>query len=240
MDRRSDMNESTEHGLADAGSSPPEARQRTAEAARETGGEVATVAHEAAAQASTVAREAGQGVQDVVDEARRVIHDEADKQTHALSDSMRRLGGDLTGMSHNADDTPAADYVGRIGDSLESAAARLDDGGIDGALDQLRSVARRRPGMFLLGSAMSGFAVARVMRHADAPSRSDRASLTAPSGSQPGHPDQVALGEVTDYGRSQMRGPDDQTAAVDLRDDYDGRPDDAPRLRDEMQEWVRP
>ena len=235
METSNGINPPVRQDLDGPGSSATAARDRAGEAAQEARSEVAAVAHDVVDQASTVARDAGEGVSDVIDEARRVVHDEADKQAHVLSESMRQLGNDLADMARQADDTTAADYVGRIGGSLESVASRLDEGGIDGALDQIRTIARRRPGMFLAGSAMSGFAVARVMRHASAPSRSQTGTSQV-GASAASERSQPALQSPSAPSTSTSDGASD----VDLRDQYRDRPGEAPQLREDMQEWARP
>jgi hypothetical protein len=47
-------------------------------------------------------------------------------------------------------------------------AERLESGGLEGALSDLQTFARRRPGVFLLGAAATGFAVGRLLRGAQA------------------------------------------------------------------------
>ncbi|QGG95077.1 hypothetical protein [Actinomarinicola tropica] len=215
---------------------------RAKEAAGEARGEASTVAHEARDQVAHVAHEAQEGMRDVVDEARHVVHDEADRQTHSVAESMHRLAGDLRAMADRSEsDGVASDYVGRIGRTLDDVAQRLDDDGVDGALDEMRRFARRHPGMFLAGSAFGGFALARVMRHANAPGSS---SPQRSDGGSIGTPQLQGEGQLTEYGRSQMRGQGQDSGGrredIDLRDDYERRPADAPQLRDDMQEWVRP
>lgn len=222
----------------DEGSTMTATTDRAKEAAGEARGEASVVAHEARDQAAHVAHEAQEGMRDVVDEARDVVHDEADRQTHTVAESMHRLAGDLRTMADRSEsDGAASDYVGRIGRTLDDVARRLDDGGVDGALDEVRTFARRHPGMFLAGSAAGGFALARVMRHASAPdgdasSGSDGASSPSQLHGQ---------GELTEHGRAQLRPSGDADRHdIDLTEDYDRRPADAPQLRDDMQEWVRP
>lgn len=218
-----------EDARADQGSTMTATADRAKDAARDARGEVATVAYDARDQAATVVHEVQDGVRDVVDEARTVVHDEADRQTHTVAESVRRLAGDLRSMAERADhETAASDYIGRIGRSLDDVARRLDQGGVDGALDEIRTFARRHPGAFLAGSAASGFAVARVLRHASAPNGSSGPSR----GTQP-----EARGELTDYGRSQLRsGQPDEGPDIDIRDDA-RQPSDTTT---DVPEWVRP
>lgn len=223
---------------SEQGSTMTSTTERATETAREVRGEVAGVAHDAAEQVAAVAHEATAGVRDVVDEARHAVHDEADRQTHTVAQSMQRLAGDLRSMADRSEEaTAAADYVGRIGRSLDDVARRLEQGGVDGALDEARTIARRHPGMFLAGSALGGFALARVMRHAAAPQSSSPGPESATGEVGPGQ------GQLTEYGRSQLRAPDATSTRdedIDLRQDFERRPGDAPQLRDDMQEWVRP
>jgi len=204
-------------GPSGGGSVATNTKERAADIATEAGGAVSGIAHEAMDEVRNVAQTASSEVSDVVDEVRRVVHGEADKQTHTLSDSMRRVADDLRAMAQaTSDETMAADYVGRIGRSLSTVADRLDDGGIDGALGEMRQVARRHPGLFLTGAAMSGFTMARVLRHAGAPSHG-------------------TTDESLPRGAHSL--PSDQ---VDLRDPIQASDGHAPRLPNDVQEWARP
>lgn len=217
----------------DSASTSNQASARAGEVASEARGEVAHVADEAMQQTTAVVHQAEAGVRDIVDEARRAVHDEADRQTHTVSSGVRTLADDLQRMAGASDgETPAADYIGRLGHGLGTMADRLDDGGIDGAMEEARRVARQHPGMFLTGAALGGFALARVLRHAEAPSGNGSAESS-------GARREPTEGVVTPYGESQMR-TGSVPADVDLRDDYERRPGDAPQLREDMQEWVRP
>ncbi|MBK5224861.1 MAG: hypothetical protein JJE52_18695 [Acidimicrobiia bacterium] len=171
----------TGEGRGDGSNVATTTKERAADVASDAGGAVTDMAHEAADEARTVAQTATSEASDVVDEVRRVVHDEADKQTRTVSHSLRRLAVDLQAMAEgSSDETMAADYVSRMGRSLSSVADRLDDGGVDGALDDLRQMARGHPGAFLGGAAMSGFTMARMLRHANAPARSSDGEGGAP------------------------------------------------------------
>jgi hypothetical protein len=60
----------------------------------------------------------------------------------------------------------------------------MDQRGVEGVLDDVRSFARRRPGVFLLGAGIAGFAVGRLVRGAkDAPTSRpgpSRAAIASP------------------------------------------------------------
>jgi len=73
-------------------------------------------------------------------------------------------------------------YARQASGEVQRFAQRIDERGFDGLVDDLQSFARRRPGAFLLGAAVTGFATGRLLRGArDAASDDD----SAQSGSRP-------------------------------------------------------
>lgn len=61
----------------------------------------------------------------------------------------------------------ASDLTNRVASGLERTASRLDEGGIQGVVQDVESYARRHPGQFLLGAAAAGFVVGRLIQLAD-------------------------------------------------------------------------
>ena len=61
----------------------------------------------------------------------------------------------------------AATAVCGVADQVDRGARRLSEGDLDTALDDVKRFARNRPGTFLLGAVGAGFAVGRLLRHAD-------------------------------------------------------------------------
>lgn len=100
--------------------------------------------------------------------ARRVgeqVRGEADTQTNRLAQGIRGFADDLDSMSSSGNsDSAAAGLVRQAADGGRQAADWLDHRGLDGLLDEMRSFARRRPGMFLLGAAVAGFAAGRLAK----------------------------------------------------------------------------
>ena len=146
--------------------SPPSGGKDTREQARdearktaETGKhKAAEVAEEAKSQTSQLARTAG-------DEARQRADGELDKLAGALS----RLGDELDemadGSSHpNGYVTALARDGARTANRLSQ---RLESGGLDGAVNEVKTFARRRPGTFLAAAVGVGLALGRVTRNAD-------------------------------------------------------------------------
>ena len=142
----------------------------------------------AAEQARRVASTAGDGAKEVVGEARQQAREVAGVARDQARDAMRSAQDELRGHASQQTDRAAqglagfadqikalvdgrtdeagqaADYARQAGDKVSQLAGRLQDGGFDGLVDDLRGFARRRPGLFLIGAATAGFAVGRMVR----------------------------------------------------------------------------
>jgi hypothetical protein len=142
----------------------------------------------AADQAKQVASTAGDGAKEVVGEARqqarqvagvardqamgamRSAQDElrghASQQTDRAAEGLRGLAGQIQALVEGRTDEAgmAGDYARQAGDKVNQLAGRLEYGGFDGVLGEVRTFARRRPGLFLIGAAAAGFAVGRMIR----------------------------------------------------------------------------
>lgn len=142
----------------------------------------------AAEQAKQVASTAGEGAKEVVGEARQQAREVAGVARDQAMDAMRSAQGELRGHASQQTDRAAvglasfadqikalvdgrtdeagqaADYARQAGDKVSQLAGRLQDGGFDGLVDDLRGFARRRPGLFLIGAAAAGFAAGRMIR----------------------------------------------------------------------------
>jgi vacuolar-type H+-ATPase subunit H len=141
------------------------------------------LAHDASAHAGdltgSVREHAGDVGQEMVQQGRRVIEDargkareEADAQSRQAVSALRQWSdrGRALAEGRTEDAGPLADYTRDLAGRVSDIADRMDQRGFDGVLDDVRSFARRRPGMFLLGAGVAGFAVGRLVRGAkDAP-----------------------------------------------------------------------
>src|SRR5262245_10202049 len=85
---------------------------------------------------------------------KRVAADHIDDLAHALG----RAGEQLD----QSQPTLAA-YAGQIASGVSNLATRLRDGSVEDLLDDARRVARRNPGLFLLGGFAVGVALARFL-----------------------------------------------------------------------------
>ncbi|MEU0161789.1 hypothetical protein ABZ154_23905 [Streptomyces sp. NPDC006261] len=173
-------------------------------------GDVTATAKE---QAADVAGEAAARAQDVVGELRDQLEQQARSQTQRLADNVRRLADDLQDMSRNGDsDSSAAGAVRQLADRGHQAASRLESRGPDGLLADLQDFARRRPGVFLAGAALAGFATARLAKGAKSADGGASRSAGAADGSTgrgaPGVPDARPTDLTPSYGGSIAPGPD--------------------------------
>ncbi|WP_219689037.1 hypothetical protein, partial [Streptomyces anatolicus] len=155
-------------GTSRADQSKPAAVAQTAQAKAGEGaglvGDKATeVAGTAREQAAEVAQEATAQARDLVGEVRDQLQDQARSQTRRLAENVRRLAGELQEMSESGKpDSSVSGVVRQIADGGHQVASRLEERGPDGLIGDLQDFARRRPGVFLAGAALAGFAVARA------------------------------------------------------------------------------
>jgi hypothetical protein len=157
------------------GSPPPAGDDSsTGDVAREQGEQVKdeavqqaqAVAGTAAGEASHVAQEAAGHARDLAADAKRQLHRQAREQTEHLGGALGQLGDRVHALAEGRREEagPVGDYVERIADQVDELAGRVDGLGFDGLIDEVQRFARRRPGAFLAGAAITGFAVSRLGR----------------------------------------------------------------------------
>jgi hypothetical protein len=138
-----------------------------------------TAAHGAVEQASALAGsgvdEAARVLQEVrtqstrlMGDARSTARERAGVQFAHLATTLQDLSGELDEMSRTArpDGTLAA--LAHDGASaMRQMSRRIEEGGLDGTLHDVRAFARRRPLAFLGGAFAVGLLAGRVMRNTD-------------------------------------------------------------------------
>ena len=133
------------------------------------GHEAQKVGETAKEQAGQVAGEVGRQARNLLDETRSQLRNQAQEQTDRISATLSDLANELRGMADNAPD-PSSSVANLVGDGarrLEDFATHLQAGGLDSVVDDLKTVARRRPGAFLAGAAVAGVVVGRLFRNVD-------------------------------------------------------------------------
>jgi hypothetical protein len=210
------------------------AREATATAADE-GKRVGAVGAE---EMQNVASEAKYQARNLVNEAIGQASEQTSTQRDRLVGTLQSLSSDLDQMATSSDSSGLASELARQGaERARALSLRLDSRDPSELLDEVRSFARRRPGMFLLGALAAGVVVGRLVRGAkqttstgDAyPRPTDTPSPYIPSQYAPagagydeiGAGDPLAgspeVGAVGDYTSAGPVLPDDETRITGVR-----------------------
>lgn len=156
------------------------AQDKAGEGAGLVGDKAAEVAGTAKEQVANVAGEAGAQARDLAGQLRGRLQDQAQSQTQRLAENVHRLADELREMGESGQsDSRVAGAVRQIADGGHQVASRLERRGPDGLLGDLQDFARRRPGVFLAGAALAGFAVARAGKGVSAAGSSGSSSSEA-------------------------------------------------------------
>ncbi len=120
--------------------------------------------------AGVASQEAKQVIGDVktqarglLDETKNQVQDQSRTQRDRLVDTLRGFSDDLENMARERSGL-ASDAALEVSQRARSFGEQLDGREPSELLDELRSFARRRPGMFLAGAAISGVIVGRLLR----------------------------------------------------------------------------
>ena len=170
-------------------STAAEQGRQTASAAAEAGSQVAEagvegvrqVASEAASQAGQVTRQATDQARDLAQQAQTQIRDQAGNQTKRAASGLRDVSQQVRALSDGRGEEAgiAADAARQLAEKIEQLAGRIDERGFEGTVEDLRGFARRRPGLFLLGAAVAGFAATRLGRGLQVAGQAQPASPSA-------------------------------------------------------------
>jgi hypothetical protein len=120
----------------------------------------ASVATDEAKQVASDVRDQARGL---LDETKNQVQDQSRTQRDRLVDTLRTFGDDLDGMAQERDGL-ASGAAREVAQRVRTISERLDGREPSELLDDLRSFARRRPGMFLAGALVSGMVVGRLLR----------------------------------------------------------------------------
>ena len=149
-------------GPTDSDSSMKDKAADSAQAGKQAASEVAQTATD---KAKDVAQEAKTQARNVVGQAQDQLREQASNQHRNLVSNLRSLGDQLNSMADRSDQSgPATDLVGEAGSRAHSVASWLDEREPGQLVDELRSFARRKPGVFLLGALAAGVVAGRLTR----------------------------------------------------------------------------
>lgn len=133
---------------------------------RDTSARVRTLAGTARQEVAALGDETSRRVQSLWGDLQGEIRREGNVQSARLGEALQSWVDEVTALSEGrAQDAPRlVPYLDRAVDSLDGLARSFAQGGIEGQLDQVRRFARRKPGLFLLGAAVAGLGVGRIVR----------------------------------------------------------------------------
>ncbi len=154
--------------------------QEVARSASQDVKELATTLKEQAGEVSGELRD--QALQ-LVDEARSLLQARADSQTDRLAQGLRRLANRAGAVAQGwpNDDSSVGQYVWQLAEKLDQAADEIELRGVEGLVDGVQSFARRNPTAFMVGAAVVGFGVGRLIRSG---SGSDDSEITGDEGDE--------------------------------------------------------
>jgi hypothetical protein len=153
----------------DGGQSMKEKAAESAQAGKDAAGQVAQTAMD---KAKTVAEETQRQVRDLVTEARSQAAHEAARHHRNAATNLHSIGDELDSMArHSEQSGVATELAAQGGQRAHDLANWLDQREPGDLLDEVRTFARRRPGVFLLGALAAGVVAGRLTRGAVAAHR---------------------------------------------------------------------
>ena len=123
------------------------------------------VAETASDQGTQVAREARAQARDLLGQARDQVTEQARSTQSQAADGLHSLAGELREMADGGErQGVASDLAAEAADRLGSLADWLGRREPGDLVDEVRRLARRRPGAFLIGAAVAGVLAGRLTR----------------------------------------------------------------------------
>ncbi len=116
--------------------------------------------------ATAVTQEAKEKATNVAHEIRQELETQGESQAQRVATALHDAGRQLHGMADGAESGPLTQVTRQLAEGTERLAGRVEDGGIHGVGDELRTFARRQPVLFLVAAGTAGFLVTRMLRHA--------------------------------------------------------------------------
>lgn len=170
-------------GTSSTASQAKEEAANVAQTASQSGQQVASTAAE---QGRKVAGEAAQQARSVLEDARQQIGQQTSSQQQKAAESLRAIADELSTMAENGGSGMGAQLVRQASGQVQQVAGWLENRDPAGVLEEVRSLARRRPGAFLATSAAAGMVVGRLTR-ATVDERRDTSSGSGGTSSDSGY-----------------------------------------------------
>jgi hypothetical protein len=150
-----------------------------------TGSQVASTATD---QAKEVVQETQRQAKDLLDQGRTQVKDQVVSQQQKAGQSLTSLAQELRGLADGTSSGapgPARDLLQQASGLVEGFADKLQNREPAELLDDVRSFARRKPGLFLLGAAAAGIVAGRLTSGVKAAHSDSGPSSNGTSGYRP-------------------------------------------------------
>jgi hypothetical protein len=135
-------------------------------------------------QASEVSREVSSVATRLVEDTRSQLRERAETQLGHLAEGLDLLHRQTLALAQGRLDDAGSlvGYVQEGADQVGDLAERVQQRGLDGLVVDIKRFARSRPVVFLMGSAVAGLAVGRLLRNEAAAVQGRRAQDQVPAG----------------------------------------------------------
>jgi len=193
----------------DTGSGAKEQAKQAAGTAADQGKQVAGVAQ---GEARKVASEASAQVRGLVDQTTSQLEDQGRTQRDRLVETLRSFGDDLEKMASQGDSGLASNLAREVADRSHSLSSQLDGREPRELLDDVRSFAQRKPGLFLGGALVAGVLAGRLARGAKDAQSSQGGSASPYQGGSAAPYDSSLQSHGTGAPVSGVRLPEDEVA----------------------------
>jgi hypothetical protein len=127
--------------------------------------EAGNVVEAGKSEVSTVAHEAVSQVKHLYSQTQRQLSEQAASQQERVASGLRSVGDELSSMADNSDNQGiGADLVRQASSRVAGVASWIGDRDPAALLDEVKSYARRKPGVFIGVAALAGLAIGRLAR----------------------------------------------------------------------------
>lgn len=126
---------------------------------KDAGGHVGQTATD---QVMEVAAETKQQARSLLEQGRQQLHEQAAFRQEQLALRLTTVADELRELAHSSSSDTVGELTRHSADQLHQVASWLHDREPSALIDEVRSFARRRPGVFLLGAALAGVVAGRL------------------------------------------------------------------------------
>lgn len=170
----------TDSSDSQSGGVKDEAQAQAQNVASTAKSEASDVAQTAKEQVANVTADVREQTKQLADEARGQLTEHASSQRDRAVESLRALADDFSSMAEKSDSSGLGVQLAREGgDVAHKTADFLEQRDPTQILDEVRELARRRPGAFLVGAALAGVVAGRLARGAKSAHSSNSGSSDA-------------------------------------------------------------